>query len=270
MALTEAQKTIISEAVASTVYKAFAPLTNLKKDFQAEYAASTKVKRVNSASAVSANPASYTGAAANGDTVTISMDELNITWQITPADKRNGWRLEDLAKSHAIAFVNDITKRILALPDAASAKVIGAADAFTKKKAISLSGDVESDAPELLLSPDYYRALLPESTTDFSLSSGAYGFNAIHRVKSAAFSNDAVGLAFDPNAIAVCTAIPDIDPEFHDELNQEIITVDGLAGLSIMLCNWIDKNTRTEYASLGIMFGGAILEPARVQAYKAS
>lgn len=271
MALSDAQKTVISGEVLTTLRKALVPLEFLKKDFRTEYASQLKIKTVSEGNAVVANPTNYqNGVAATGTVSTIDLTELHLSWKIDPADKRNGWKLADLARANSIAFANDINKRVLALVTKDGAKAIGAASAFTKRKCIDLSGDVESDEPRLLLTPDYYRAIMPENTTEFRLDDGAFGFESIHRVKSSVFSPDVVGMAYDAGAIAVGAAIPEIDEALKDDLNVELITVDGLAGLTVLFCNWIDRSTRSEWASLGIMFGAAVLEADKVKSYIAS
>lgn len=268
MALAEAQKIVIHTEVITTLRKALAPLGYLKKDFRMEYASSLKVKVVSDGGNVVENPDSYDkGKENNGALPDLSLVELHQAWSISPEEKRNGWKLADIAKSNAIAFTNDITKRILSLVKASECDPIGESSSFTRRKCINLSDDVESDSPRLILTPDYYRAILPENTTEFSLANGAYGFDSIDKVKTSAFPAGVVGMSFDGGAIIVGSAIPEIADELKDDINAELITIDGLAGLSILFCNWLDRSTRKEWASFGLMFGAKILEPDKVQGY---
>lgn len=271
MALTEAQQQIVSNEVITTLRKALAPLEFLKKDFRMDYASSLKIRTVSAGNSVTENPTDYqTGDAGTGEVQTIALTELNQSFKIDPADKRNGWRLADLMQANTIVFANDLNKRVLGLLSKAGAKEIGDASAFTKRKCINLSGDIESDEPRLLLTPDYYRAIMPENTTEFRLDQGAYGFESIHRVKPAVFDTGVVGLSYEAGAIAVGSAIPQIDDELRDDLNMSLIQVDGLAGLTVMFCHWLDRTTRSEWGSLGIMFGAKVLEADKVKGYVAS
>ncbi len=93
---------------------------------------------------------------------------------------------------------------------------------------------------------------------------------AAGKAKASVFSKDVVGVAYEGGAIAVGSAIPEIDDDLKDDINWELITIDGLAGLTVMFCNWIDRNTRAEWASLGLMFGAKILEPDKVKGYVAA
>lgn len=271
MALSDAHKVIIQSEVISSLRKALAPLEYLKKDFRMEYASEIKFKNVKAAGDIVEDPTNYQASKENdGGLIPLSLKELHQAWRITPAEKRNGWKLADLAKTNATAFANNMHKRILSLVPADGAKAIGGADKFSKRGCINLSGDVESDDPRLLLAPDYYRAILPENTTEFRLDGGAYGFESIHKVKSSVFSDGVIGMSYDGGAIAVGSAVPEIEEDLKDDINSEIIAVDGLAGLSILFCNWIDRATRAEWASLGLMFGAKILEPDKVKGYVAA
>lgn len=271
MALSDAQKVAIHGEVITSLRKALVPLEFLKKDFRMEYASQIKFKDVKASGEVVENPTSYQNDKENdGNLIPLSLTELHQAWRITTTEKRNGWRLADLAKTNSIAFANDLHKRIMSLIPASGAKAIGTADKFNKRGCINLSGDIESDEPRLLLTPDYYRAILPENTTEFKLDGGAYGFESIHKAKASVFSKDVVGVAYEGGAIAVGSAIPEIDDDLKDDINWELITIDGLAGLTVMFCNWIDRNTRAEWASLGLMFGAKILEPDKVKGYVAA
>lgn len=247
MALSDAHKIVIHSEVISSLRKALAPLEYFKKDFRMEYASEIKFKNVKAAGNITENPSDYqTDKENEGDLIPLSLTELHQPWRITPAEKRNGWKLADLAKTNATAFANNLNKRILSLVTADGAKVIGTADAFTKRKCINLSGDVESDEPRLLLAPDYYRAILPENTTEFRLDGGAYGFDSIHKVKTSVFADNVVGISYDGGAVAVGSALPEIDEAFKDDIHSEVIQVEGLAGLSILFCTWLDLKTRAE------------------------
>lgn len=271
MALSDAQQQIISNEVITTLRKALAPLEFLKKDFRMDYASSLKIKTVSAGNSVTENPTNYqSGDVGTGELQTIALTELNQSFKIDPADKRNGWRLADLMQANTIAFANDLNKRVLSLVTSDSATAIGEASAFTKRRCINLSGDIESDEPRLILTPDYYRAIMPENTTEFRLDQGAYGFESIHRVKPAVLATDVVGLSYEAGSIAVGSAIPQIDDELRDDLNMSLIQVDGLAGLTVMFCHWLDRSTRSEWGSLGIMFGAKILESDKVKGYKAT
>ncbi|MBT9561444.1 hypothetical protein J5W01_00540 [Akkermansia muciniphila] len=271
MALSDAQKVIIHGEVITSLRKALVPLEFLKKDFRMEYASQLDFKNVKTSGEVVENPSSYQNDKENnGDLIKLSLTELHQAWRITPAEKRNGWKLGDLAKTNSIAFANNLHKRIMSLVSASGAKAIGTADKFNKRGCINLSGDIESDEPRLLLTPDYYRAILPENTTEFKLDGGAYGFESIHKAKASVFSEGVVGVAYEGGAIAVGSAIPEIDNELKDDINCELISIDGLAGLTVMFCNWLDRNTRSEWASLGLMFGAKILEPDKVKGYVAA
>ena len=118
--------------------------------------------------------------------------------------------------------------------------------------------------------PDYYRAILPENTTEFRLDGGAYGFDSIHKVKTSVFADNVVGISYDGGAVAVGSALPEIDEAFKDDIHSEVIQVEGLAGLSILFCTWLDLKTRAEWASLGLMFGAKILEADKVKGYVAA
>lgn len=271
MALSDAQRIVIRSEVILSLRAALAPLSYLTKDFSMEYGSVAKFKNPKNAGEVVENPTEYQTAKENeGNLIKLSLTELHLPWRITPAEKRNGWRLIDLAKTNSIAFANDLHRRILSLITASESKVIGPSDKFTRRGCINLSGDVESEEPRLMLSPDYYKAILPENTTEFRLDGGAYGFASIHKVKSSVFAKDVVGASFDGGAIGVGSAIPEIDSDLKDDISAEVIPIDGLAGLGILHCTWIDRNTRAEWASLGLMFGAKILEPDKVKGYVAA
>ena len=150
MALSDAQKVAIHGEVITSLRKALVPLEFLKKDFRMEYASQIKFKDIKASGEVVENPTSYQNDKENdGNLIPLSLTELHQAWRITTAEKRNGWKLADLAKTNSIAFANDLHKRIMSLIPASGAKTIGTADKFNKRGCINLSGDIESDEPRL-------------------------------------------------------------------------------------------------------------------------
>lgn len=105
MALSDAHKIVIHSEVISSLRKALAPLEYFKKDFRMEYASEIKFKNVKAAGNITENPSDYqTDKENEGDLIPLSLTELHQPWRITPAEKRNGWKLADLAKTNATAF----------------------------------------------------------------------------------------------------------------------------------------------------------------------
>ena len=257
MALTQIIDTIVEAEAINTLKPALAPLAAMTKDFKADYSRSATFKVVSAGSTTQENPTSYSaGAAGTGEPVIVTLAELNHAFVITPADKRNGWKLADLVKTNAVAFSNKVNNKIMAqLPTATV--VAGATTAFTGKKLISLAGNVDAEAVGAIMTPDYFYQIVPDSKTALDLTDGAYGYDlGLFKVKSAVLPTGIVGACFAKDGIAVATALPEVP----DSIDYQDIELPGLAGLTVRVCNWVNTDTRAEYMSFGIALGAKVLD----------
>lgn len=272
MALSQITDLIVMEEAKSTLAKALAPLKKFTHNFSGEYAKSVTFKKITDGGTFSSNPTSYTATSSTGSPVTCNLTEYNLSFGVTTADKKNGYKLADLIETNIKKFANGIHAEIMNNLSTASVEAIGASTAFSKSKLKSLSVKVGGDNVTCGLTPDYFVQIIPEEAYNLNVAEkGIYGFDGgVDMVKAAVLPTGVVGYISNSDGIAVATALPQIDDKIKDVLHTEVIELPDLAGMSVLVCSWVDVATRMEQMSFGIMLGSVIIDTDAVKALKVS
>jgi hypothetical protein len=257
----------ISEQVQTVLANRLAPLRIFSTDFSNEVRKpkdTIQVPLVTATSATSTNPTDFTPASdVTVGKATVTLDHYAQFFGITQAELANGHRLENLVRINLNALADKIfsvaitpitTVNFGAATVTTTAITPGSGHLATLWSAIS-----KADRKGLVVTPEIYSKLIPTNADFLPLQNGAYGFDqGIYYANS--FSGAVTGLdgfACSPEAVAVASAMPPIDPAVANLLYvSDSVTLEQL-GMTIMYNITASQSTRTVTASCEVMFGSA-------------
>lgn len=238
---------------------------------------------VSSAAAAVTNPTSFNVTGSTMTNAPISMNHISAGFGLTSDELNKGFRLEKLMKANVRSLGNAIMDVALGVITTTKYGASAYSTAITKATGGTIGNSLITDAlpslfaalkdgteRHLVLDGSYYAYLLPQTGYSLNASSqGAYGFDGIHlnnRWTGVTSGSDTAlngttktikGFAVSPEAIAVASGIPYIDPAIGQLLYlSETVVIEDL-GLPVQLNVWGDPNTRSLYASFDILFGAA-------------
>ena len=257
----------ISEQVQTVLANRLAPLRIFSTDFSNEVRKpkdTIQVPLVTDTAATSTNPTDFTPASSvTVGKATVTLDHYAQFFGITQAELANGHRLENLVrinlnaladKLFSVAITPITTVNFGAATVTTTTITPGSGHLATLWSAIS-----KADRKGLVVTPEIYSKLIPTNADFLPLQNGAYGFDqGIYYANS--FSGAVSGLdgfAVAPEAVAVASAMPPIDPAVSNLLYvSDSVTLDQL-GMTIMYNITASQSTRTVTASCEVMFGSA-------------
>lgn len=257
----------ISEQVQTVLANRLAPLRIFSTDFSNEVRKpkdTIQVPLVTDTAATSTNPTDFTPASSvTVGKATVTLDHYAQFFGITQAELANGHRLENLVRINLNALADKIfsvaitpitTVNFGAATVTTTTITPGSGHLATLWSAIS-----KADRKGLVVTPEIYSKLIPTNADFLPLQNGAYGFDqGIYYANS--FSGAVSGLdgfAVAPEAVAVASAMPPIDPAVSNLLYvSDSVTLDQL-GMTIMYNITASQSTRTVTASCEVMFGSA-------------
>ena len=200
----------------------------------------------------------------DGSTITTSLvtpKQITQTFEITNAEKQIGHKLERLVKKNAQKFGEAIMREALAPLDAATytnTPIVAAT-------AVDLdTGDLQdlwgslsdTDEKALILNGAYYAKQIPQNNDDFTLADGYMGFDAV-RMNNEIGGAEAgtVGFAAGPDALAFAARVPSHSSSVSSSMiSEQVVTLPDL-GIAVLITNWVDTQTRTEYMAFDVCFG---------------
>jgi hypothetical protein len=257
----------ISEQVQTVLANRLAPLRIFSTDFSNEVRKpkdTIQVPLVTATSATATNPTDFTPASdVTVGKATVTLDHYSQFFGITQAELANGHRLENLVrinlnaladKLFSVAITPITTVNFGAATVTTTTITPGSGHLATLWSAIS-----KADRKGLVVTPEIYSKLIPTNADFLPLQNGAYGFDqGIYYANS--FSGAVSGLdgfAVSPEAVAVASAMPVIDPAVANLLYvSDNVTLDQL-GMTVMYNITASQSTRTVTASVEVMFGSA-------------
>jgi hypothetical protein len=192
----------------------------------------------------------------------VAASQLTASFHITNTEANTGYSLMWLLKKAMQVLGIKVVDTILAEATTdnfgtAPLDVTAANFASTDLKTIWAGGNGKNfNQHNLALDGAYYAKILPTSLESFTLGGPAYGFDRImvnNRWTGA--GSGVIGFHFDSEAIAVGLGFPKINAEIaRDMLASENVILEEL-GLPVQFNQWVDRSTRTMWASLDIMCG---------------
>ena len=257
----------ISQQAQTVLANRLAPLRLFTTDFSNEvrYPKSTiQVPVVSATAATSVNPTNFEpGSSVTVGKSTVTLDHVVQFFAIDQSDLASGKRLENLVKINldalalkiwSLAITPVTTVNFGAAVVTATTITPGSGHLATLWSSVS-----KSQQKGLVTTSTIYSALIPTLTTSISLDQGAYGFeNGVFYANS--FTGAVSGLrgfACSKEAIAVASAMPNIDPAVSSRYQvSESVTLDDL-GMTVAYNIWGSTTNRQVNASIEVMFGAA-------------
>jgi len=257
----------ISQQAQTVLANRLAPLRLFTTDFSNEirYPKSTiQVPVVSATAATSVNPTNFEpGSSVTIGKATVTLDHVVQFFAIDQADLASGKRLENLVKINldalalkiwSLAITPVTTVNFGAAVVTATTITPGSGHLATLWSSVS-----KSQQKGLVTTSTIYSALIPTLTTSISLDQGAYGFeNGVFYANSFTGAVASLrGFACSKEAIAVASAMPNIDPAVSSRYQvSESVTLDDL-GMTVAYNIWGSTTNRQVNASIEVMFGAA-------------
>lgn len=255
----------ISNKVQTVLANRLAPLRVFTSDFSSEVKKpkdTVQVPIVSATAATSVNPTNFEpGSSVTVGKTTVTLDHVYQPFGISSDDLAYGHRLERLVQIN----IDALADKIWALAITPITTVNFGAAVVTTTTITPGSGHLatlwknvsKATSKALVVSPDIYANLIPTSTLNLNLGAGAYGFE--QGVFYASSFTGAVsgldGFACSPEAIAVASAVPAIDPAVSSQFQiSDTVTLEQL-GMTVSYNVWGSTGNRQVNASLEVMFG---------------
>jgi hypothetical protein len=275
-------------AAITVLQSRLAAIKNFNSDFSSDVVSGAGLRKLqvgvvsNAATAVT-NPTSFES---QGDTVNntaVTMNHLSAQFGLSSQQLNQGFRLEKVMAANLRSLANAIIDIALTPLTTANYGSAAYSTAITTASGGNLGNTFitaglptlwsalkDGTSRNLVLDGSYYAYLLPQS--GFSLdqnSKGAYGFDSIaynNRWNAVTGGSDSAlngttktikGFAASPEALAMASAIPYVDPAVAGLLQQsEIIDIPDL-GLSVQMNIWGSLSSRSLQASFDVLFGAS-------------
>lgn len=194
--------------------------------------------------------------------VSVSMNQLSVSFHLTNEELNQGSRLEHLAEINAQNLCDKISDSITALFTVANygaARVVGAASNFDAADLPPILAAAKNySKKQLVLDSAHLAYLLPTDKNSFRLGEqGAYGFDVI--AENSRWT-DAVanccGVSMSPAAVVVASgqSVP-LPRGQYGEVN--VVQLPQL-GLRVQSAAWFNTASRTWWASYDVMLGVAV------------
>jgi hypothetical protein len=260
----------LSQAVITTLGERLAPLRAFSRDFTTDILtqnASVQVQKVNGAGAIQTNPTSFETGDTNVTNVAVIVRHYSKSFHLTSQQLNQGFRLENLAEYNSQVVANAIMDLCLAPVTATNFPTnvtIAEASFSTTNAKTCWAAVARSGQRHLILDAVAFSNLLPTTGENYQIANssyrpGAYGFDGIIlNTRWDGAATNVYGFACGPEAIAVASGIPEIDPSVAALMAaSRILTIPGLE-LSVQLNTWGSTASRAAWASLDVMFGAIL------------
>jgi ATP-dependent Clp endopeptidase proteolytic subunit ClpP len=261
-----------------------APLTAFSRDFGANPIRPRSTVQVAKATAGASTQTNATNFESGDSTLTnvgVTVNQLTQSFHLTNDQINKGFVMAQLAGINADVFCNAISDVWTALCIAGNygaATVIGTAANFDPSDLPPIFELAKNyRRRNLVLDGGHLARLFPGVIASFSSGvglaiasggqvafPGVFGFDGLFMQNrwTSAVAN-CVGFVCSPDAIAVASGIPIGTPN-GEFMSQQIVTIDSASpsnnpglGLSVQVCTWWSRSTRTMWASYDVMFGAA-------------
>jgi hypothetical protein len=279
---------VATQASITVLQSKLASLKAFNSDFSNDVVSGAGLRRlqvsvVGNAAAAVTNPSSFEK---QDDTVTaaaVTMNHISAQFGLTSAQLNQGLRLEKVLTANLRALANAVIDVALTPLTTANYGAAAYSTAITTATGGNIGNSlITAGLPalfaalgngterNLVLDPTYYSYLLPQTGMSLDAAkTGAYGFDRIlmnNRWTAVTGGSDAAlngttktirGFVASPEALAMASAIPYVDPAVAGLLQQsEIIDIPDL-GISIQMNIWGSLASRGLNGSFDVLFGAA-------------
>lgn len=292
-------------AAITTLGTKLAPAKAFSSDFTEDVVYPLRTLQVGVVTAAADAIISPTSFESNGTTMgnaPVSMTHISAQFGLTSAQLNQGFKLEKILAKNLQKMANALMDTFLtplstsnfgaavynSAVTVATGGVLGN-DLITKALPTLRTAISNGTEKILVLDGSYYSYLIPQSGFNLNIGGSAYGFDKIYEnnrwnavtggsdanlngatvgsagTKSSTLNYLIKGFAVSPEAIALATALPIIDPAVMEKmLISETIQIEGL-GLAVQFNVWGSTTNRGLYGSFDIVAGSAAADTSALK-----
>jgi len=221
---------------------------------------------------VQTNPTNWESGDSNISNVNVLVSQYSVSFQLTPRELNNGFRLNQLVDINLQNFGNKLidvaftpfTTTNFSNITVAQSSLVGA------NLQTAWAGIAKVPVKNLILDGTAYSKLLPTSlTTEIGPRPGLAGFDGIYlNTRWTGAGTNIYGFAGGAGAVAMVSGLPETNSDGMDGLEQSVVSVQlggrGTLGqgptgpvLPVLTSTWLSMATRTRWVSFDVMLGAS-------------
>jgi len=221
---------------------------------------------------VQTNPTNWESGDSNISNVNVLVSQYSVSFQLTPRELNNGFRLDQLVDINLQNFGNKLidvaftpfTTTNFSNITVAQSSLVGA------NLATAWAGIAKVPVKNLILDGTAYSKLLPTSlTTEIGPRPGLAGFDGIYlNTRWTGAGTNIYGFAGGAGAVAMVSGLPETNSDGMDGLEQSVVSIQlggrgslgqGPSGpvLPVLTSTWLSMATRTRWVSFDVMLGAS-------------
>lgn len=252
-----------------------APFSAFSTDFSTESYTQGQNVRIPVATVgatVQTNPTNWESGDSNISNVNVLVSQYSVSFQLTPRELNNGFRLDQLVDINLQNFGNKLidvaftpfTTTNFSNITVAQASLVGA------NLATAWAAIAKVPVKNLILDGTAYSKLLPTSlTTEIGPRPGLAGFDGIYlNTRWTGAGTNIYGFAGGAGAVAMVSGLPETNSDGMDGLEQSVVSIQlggrgslgqGPSGpvLPVLTSTWLSMATRTRWVSFDVMLGAS-------------
>jgi len=221
---------------------------------------------------VQTNPTNWESGDSNISNVNVLVSQYSVSFQLTPRELNNGFRLDQLVDINLQNFGNKLidvaftpfTTTNFSNITVAQSSLVGA------NLATAWAAIAKVPVKNLILDGTAYSKLLPTSlTTEIGPRPGLAGFDGIYlNTRWTGAGTNIYGFAGGSGAVAMVSGLPETNSDGMDGLEQSVVSIQlggrgslgqGPSGpvLPVLTSTWLSMATRTRWVSFDVMLGAS-------------
>ena len=252
-----------------------APFSAFSTDFSTESFTQGQNVRIPVATVgatVQTNPTNWESGDSNISNVNVLVSQYSVSFQLTPRELNNGFRLDQLVDINLQNFGNKLidvaftpfTTTNFSNITVAQSSLVGA------NLATAWAAIAKVPVKNLILDGTAYSKLLPTSlTTEIGPRPGLAGFDGIYlNTRWTGAGTNIYGFAGGAGAVAMVSGLPETNSDGMDGLEQSVVSIQlggrgslgqGPSGpvLPVLTSTWLSMATRTRWVSFDVMLGAS-------------
>ena len=221
---------------------------------------------------VQTNPTNWESGDSNISNVNVLVSQYSVSFQLTPRELNNGFRLDQLVDINLQNFGNKLidvaftpfTTTNFSNITVTQSSLVGA------NLATAWAAIAKVPVKNLILDGTAYSKLLPTSlTTEIGPRPGLAGFDGIYlNTRWTGAGTNIYGFAGGAGAVAMVSGLPETNSDGMDGLEQSVVSIQlggrgslgqGPSGpvLPVLTSTWLSMATRTRWVSFDVMLGAS-------------
>ena len=221
---------------------------------------------------VQTNPTNWESGDSNISNVNVLVSQYSVSFQLTPRELNNGFRLDQLVDINLQNFGNKLidvaftpfTTTNFSNITVTQSSLVGA------NLATAWAAIAKVPVKNLILDGTAYSKLLPTSlTTEIGPRPGLAGYDGIYlNTRWTGAGTNIYGFAGGAGAVAMVSGLPETNSDGMDGLEQSVVSIQlggrgslgqGPSGpvLPVLTSTWLSMATRTRWVSFDVMLGAS-------------